>query len=95
MVTHIVLFKLKDGSAVNIGRAVEALRGLEGKVPALRGLEVGPDVMRSERSYHIALVAKFSSIEDVSAYQAHPEHVPVARYMQEACTAIAAVDYES
>lgn len=94
MITHIVLFKLKDRSVANIARAGDVLRALRGKVPVLRHLEVGTDVVRSERSYDVALVAKFDSLEDLQAYQFHPAHLEVVKYMNSVRESSVAVDYE-
>jgi Stress responsive A/B Barrel Domain len=96
MITHIVLFKLKDKSAVNISRAQEKLLSMSGKVEMLRHLEVGLDVMHSARSYDIALFTKFDSLDDLQAYQVHPYHGgDVAPFMREASEAVAVIDYES
>lgn len=64
MITHIVFFKLIDRSAQNSSKAAQVLRSLEGKVPVLKYLEVGIDLLRTNRSYDIALVARFESLED-------------------------------
>ncbi len=96
MVTHIVLFKLKDNSVESIRRAQEKLLSMNGKVELLRHLEVGLDVVHSARSYDIALFTKFDSLDDLQAYQVHPYHGgDVAPYMREASEAVAVVDYES
>lgn len=92
--THVVLFKLKDGSPQAVAAAVEKLRSLAGKVPALRSLEVGQDVVRSPRSYDVALIARFDSLAEMQAYQVHPYHQEVLTYMQAAAAAIIAVDFE-
>ena len=74
MVTHIVLFKLKDKSAESIRQAQEKLLSMNGNVEMLRHLEVGLDVVHSARSYDIALFTKFDSLDDLQAYQVHPYH---------------------
>lgn len=94
MVVHVVLFKLKDRSPGSIARAAEMLRSLAGKVPVIRGIEVGSDVLRSDRSYDIALVVRFESLRDLEAYQSHPEHVKVAEYIASVRETVAVVDYE-
>jgi hypothetical protein len=94
MITHIVFFKLKDRSPRSVEKARDVLLGMKGRIPQLRHLEVGIDVLHSERSYDIALVMKFDTLEDLQAYQAHPVHVEVARYMTSARESAAAVDYE-
>ena len=95
MITHIVFFKLKDASPENIEKTRNVLQGLEGNVPKLRSLEVGVDVIHSERSYDIALVARFDSLEDLNAYQTHPVHVKVGEYINSVKESAVAVDYES
>ena len=62
MVTHIVFFKLKDRSAVAISQAKDKLLSMEGKIDVLRHLEVGVDIIRSERSYDLALLTKFDCL---------------------------------
>ena len=95
MVTHIILFKLKDKSAGSINAAKDKLLSMKGKIDLLRHLEVGPDVIHSARSYDIALYTKFDSLDDLQAYQVHPYHGgDVAPYMREASEAVAVVDYE-
>lgn len=70
------------------------LRGLEGKVEQLRGLEVGIDVVRSQRSYYIALIATFDSLEDLEGYQVHPEHKKLIEHMTQVRESQVAVDFE-
>ena len=95
MLTHIVLFKLKDPTPENIEKARGLMAGMAGKIPDLRHLELGVDVIRSKRSYDLALVAKFDSLEGFRAYQAHPAHQKVVRGVLAASDSIIAVDYES
>lgn len=95
MITHIVLFKLKDRSARSFEKARDVLLGMRGKVPQLRYLEVGTDILHSGRSFDIALITRFDSLEDLQAYQEHPVHLKVAEYMTAAREAAVSVDYES
>jgi len=95
MITHIVLFKLKDRSPENIARTVAVLRNMEGKIDELRHIEVGVDVIHSERSYDIGLVTKFDSMDDLQAYQVHPVHKVVIEHMTSVREASVSVDYES
>jgi hypothetical protein len=96
MITHIVFFKFLDQSPENITRAKDKLLGMAGKIPQLRHLEVGVDIVRSERSYDLALVTKFASPADLQAYQVHPYHVgKVVPYVRSAASSIVVVDYES
>ena len=91
MFTHIVFFKLKDINQVNEARDI--LLGMEGKIPQLKGLEVGVDVLHTERSYDLALVTRFDSLEDMDAYQVHEYHVnEVLKYLKPMLESSKAVD---
>jgi len=95
MIAHIVLFKLKENTPEGIEKAKQLLLSMDGKVEMLRHLEVGVDVIRSERSADIALYTKFDSLEDLQAYQVHPYHAnEVAAYMRTVCSSVTAADYE-
>jgi hypothetical protein len=95
MIVHIVLFKLKEATAENIEAARQRLLSMDGKVELLRHLEVGADLIRSERSADIALYTKFDSLEDLQAYQVHPYHAnEVAAYMRGVCSSVVSADYE-
>jgi hypothetical protein len=96
MITHVVLFKLEVPSGENLAATHAILLSMAGEIPLLRQLEAGIDVIRSERSYDIALVTKFDSLDDLQAYQIHPYHAGVVvPHMKSVCSSIVAVDYES
>ena len=96
MITHIVLFKLKERTPEGIEQAKEKLLSMEGKVEMLRHLEVGIDLIHSERSADIALFTKFDSLADLQAYQVHPYHAnEVAAYMKSVSSAVMTADYEA
>ncbi|CAM3991064.1 Dabb family protein [Cohnella lubricantis] len=94
MIKHIVLFKLKDRSAESVAQAAAMLKNLEGKVESLLSIEVGTDVLHSERSFDIALTTTFRDLDGLEAYQVHPEHKKVIAYMNEARETSISVDYE-
>ena len=94
MIKHIVFFKLKDSSPESINRTADVLRNMEGKIPQLKFIEVGIDVIRSERSYDISLITEVESLEDLQAYQVHPVHQLVIQHMNEFKESSIAVDYE-
>ncbi|MFD0868431.1 Stress responsive A/B Barrel Domain [Chlamydia abortus] len=95
MITHIVFFKLKERSEAVVSETVNVLRNMEGKIPQLRYIEVGVDVLHTERSYDIALITKFDTLDDLQAYQVHPVHQEVIRHMNNVRESSVAVDYES
>ncbi len=95
MITHVVLFKLLHCTPEKAAEAREVLAGMAGKILQLRQLEVGVNLVHSEWSYDLALVARFDSLEDLQAYQVHPKHVEVVNYMRGIRQAAIAVDYET
>jgi len=95
MITHIVLFKLLNCTPERAAEARGVLAGMAGKIPGLRHLEVGVDLVHSERSYDLALLARFDSLEDLQAYQVHPVHVDVLNYLQGVRQSAMVVDYET
>lgn len=96
MITHIVLFKLKDRSPEAVKRTYDVLANIEGKIPVLRHLEVGMDVLHLERSYDIALITKFDSFEDLKMYDTHPVHEEVKAHMKQVLDGTSiCVDFQS
>ena len=95
MITHIVFFKLTEPTPANMAAVRNRLLSMQGKVDLLRHLEAGTDLIRSERSYDVALVTRFDSMADLQAYQVHPYHAgEVLPFMRANCSSIVAVDYE-
>jgi hypothetical protein len=95
MLTHIVFFKLKERTPEVVQKTKEVLLNMEGKIEQLLQIEVGADIVHSERSYDIALVTKFNSMADLDAYQVHPLHKEVIAYIKTVVEASVSVDYES
>ncbi|MGD0216921.1 MAG: Dabb family protein [Desulfobaccales bacterium] len=95
MITHIVLFKLVRSDEKSIEAARAALAGLRGQIPQLRHLEVGGNIVPTERSYDLGLVARFDSLADLQSYQDHPLHVEVVKFLQGNRQSTVSVDYET
>ncbi len=95
MITHIVLFKLNDPRPDILAATRDLLLSMDGKVPQLRHLEVGIDLIRSPRSYDIALVTRFDSLDELNAYQVDPYHVgTIIPHMRSVSSSTVAADYE-
>jgi hypothetical protein len=100
MLTHIVFWKLKDeadghSKAEIASRLKHDLEALRGAVPGVRAIEVGIDVNRSEAAYDVALYSVFSDAAALEAYQRHPKHQEIVKFLAGVRTARAVVDYES
>ncbi|MFQ5428094.1 MAG: Dabb family protein [Thermodesulfobacteriota bacterium] len=94
MIIHIVLFKFKERTEAHINESLENLRGLMGKVPSLKALTVGEDVVQGERSYDVGIIAGFEDLAGLESYRSHPEHVIVANRLKEISESIVALDFE-
>ena len=75
MFTHIVLFKAKEATKENLEFLEKTLSSMNGNIKELKQLEVGIDVIRSDRSYDIAIITRFDSKEDYLAYDVNEFHV--------------------
>jgi hypothetical protein len=95
MIAHIVLFKLSSPTDENCRAVRDMLLSMHGHIDLLRHIEVGLDVIHSERSYDVALYTRFDSLADLQAYQIHPYHAgTVIPFMKANCSSIVAADYE-
>lgn len=99
MIRHVVmwmLFESADGHdrAANAVRAKERLLALKGKIPVIRTLEVGVDVLRSERSYDLCLIATFDTLADLTFYNDHPAHREIVEFMKKVREKAISVDFE-
>jgi hypothetical protein len=95
MLTHIVLFKLKDRSPANVAATRDRIAVLAGQIPELLSIEVGINVVDSPRAYDIALVETFESVEEMHAYQQHPAHLALLAEVMPRFEDFFTVDYES
>lgn len=98
MINHVVLFKLKDYSEtekpVLIAEMKSLLDGLKGKIDELKYIEVGVNYELNTKSYDVALLSHFNSIEDLDKYRVHPEHKKVLARFSELRLERAAVDFK-
>jgi hypothetical protein len=85
---------MKERSASVIEKTRDVLMNMKGKIPQLRHIEVGIDLLHSERSYDLALVTKFDAMADLETYQTHPVHQEVVKYMATVRESSVVVDYE-
>ncbi len=97
MVNHVVLFKLKEYPAEEkkavIAELKSMLLALKGKIKELKHIEVGENYELDSKSYDMALLSHFDSVEDLDVYRVHPEHLKVVARIGETTVARAAVDY--
>lgn len=99
MIKHIVLWKLDESYNSAEKEAIKnALRkklfDLQDDISELLHIEVylnSPEALA--KNYDIMLDTVFNSVEDMEAYQAHPSHQNVVKYVQSLKLQRAAIDY--
>jgi len=94
MFTHVVLFRLKDRRPESVAASRAVLESLAGGIETLRRLEVGTDVVHSERSCDLALITRFDDMAGFEVYRQHPVHLSVLTHMREAAESSVTVDFE-
>lgn len=98
MINHVVLFKLNDypenEKPLIIAEMKSLLEGLKGKINELKYIEVGVNYELNTKSFDLALISHFNSLEDLDKYRVHPEHKKVLARFSELRLERAAVDFE-
>ena len=94
MVTHLVLFRLKEKNQQRSKQLVDAFAVLPEKIEEIRHLAVGEDFKGTPKSFDVALSVEFENREALRAFSVHPEYVPVLDLIHEICSEHAVVDME-
>ena len=93
MIKHVVCFKLKEGESP--AKAKEVLLSMKGNVPMIRGIEVGTDLLHSERSYDVYLSVILDDMQALAEYQKDPYHCSVVKtHMHKVRESSVAIDFE-
>ncbi len=95
MLTHVVFFKLYERTPENAQKLCDVLLSMAGKIPQIKHMEAGVNVVPSERAYDVVLFQRFESLHDMQEYQAHPNHQEVLKYILAEAASRVSVDYES
>ncbi len=95
MITHVVTFKFRDGSRAHLDHCTALIESMRDRVPSLRSLTVGRNVVDVPNAHHLVLIATFDDVVGLEEYQEHPVHTEVVAYLRQHREASASVDYES
>ena len=96
MLTHIVIWKYRADIEQEVrGEHVRMLRSLAKRIPDIKSLQVGFDVLGLPRSYDTGLVAIFQNRARLEAYTVHPEHIKAAEFGRSISEHVASVDFET
>jgi hypothetical protein len=96
MITHVVLMKFKpENKAQHMDQAREQLLAMLGHVDSLRAIEVGANLLPSDRALDLALITRFDDLAGLAAYTTHPVHVAVKSFLQTVLEISYVVDYDA
>lgn len=100
MIRHIVLFSFKPeaegrSKAENVAQTKAMLEALPSKIGLIRSSLVQTNAPgASGDNFDLLLISDFDSLEDLQAYQVHPDHVAVGEFMRPLRTGRASIDIE-
>ncbi|MFJ6651845.1 Dabb family protein [Microbacterium sp. NPDC091313] len=95
MIRHIAVFRFVDTFSADQREAwMRMLRALPDRIPELRRLSVGVDVLSAASSHEIGLVADFADLDALAAYTRHPAHQEVLAISAGVKVSLATVDFE-
>ncbi|APW46322.1 Dabb family protein [Rhodoferax antarcticus] len=98
MLTHIVMWKLKDHAegadkATNLARAKALLESCAGLTAGIHRFEVATAQLGHECTYDLVLNSVFEDAEALNAYQSHPEHAAIKPFLGAIRTERQCMDY--
>lgn len=99
MVTHIVMWRMKDGTAEEKRQSAQEakrfLEGLNGKVPGLLHIEAGLNYSTDATAWDLVLYSTFTDRDALASYQTHPAHLEVVGQVKHRFAERRMVDYDN
>ena len=94
MIKHVVCFKLKEPTAETLEKAQELLLSMKCRVPEVKDIRLGLDILHSERSYDIILEVIVEDLDALNSYQNNEYHCSAVKtYMHAVRESSVAIDY--
>ncbi|MCD8357392.1 MAG: Dabb family protein [Clostridia bacterium] len=93
MITHIVMWKFRDGTQAQAKQFLDGLQALDGVIPQIRYMETRLSCNEAN-TFNALLIVKFDSMEDLEAYKHDPRHLAAGKLHKELREDRAAMDYE-
>ncbi|MBF8302929.1 MAG: stress responsive barrel protein [Candidatus Dadabacteria bacterium] len=99
MIKHIVMWRLKEfangvNKEENARKLKSHLESLKSKIKEIKRIEVGINIKSSDTASDVVLYSEFDSMDDLEAYQRHPEHMKVVDFVNEIRLERRVVDYK-
>jgi len=99
MIKHIAMFKFgafdsKEQKEEFFQRVINAFDKLEDKIPEIKALQIGFDVLQSDASFDFAVNVDVQSLDTLKTYANHPEHLKAVVILKEKIIERRVIDYE-
>lgn len=99
MIKHIVMWKLYDQAEghtaeENFAIARDGLIALTKTIPVIREIDIFRNAKPDEKNMDMVLVSSFDSLEELSYYAGHPDHLKIGAFIGKIAFQRAAIDYQ-
>ena len=91
MFNHMVLFRFGDDDTADA--VVRRVRELAATIDEVADLVIGRDELGSPRSFDVGMLMRFSHAGAFARYNAHPDHVDAAAWIDGVAAEAVAVDW--
>lgn len=100
MIRHIVFWKFHEQAEhrskhENLIMAKQLLMDMQGKIPGLITIDCGININQTDASWDLALYTEFDNQPSLDAYQEHPDHMKVKKFMAGVRDQRAVVDWKA
>ena len=94
MLRHYVFLRFHDGTSEgHVAAFCERMLALRGTIREIQHLEIGRDEVHDARSWDLALIMEFASVDALRIYQRHPQHVALMAFNEPFVADVATVDF--
>jgi Stress responsive A/B Barrel Domain len=94
MLQHYVFLRYRaDTTSTHVETFCERMLALRSSITEIRHLEIGRDELHDARSWDLVLIMRFQTVEDLRAYQKHPDHLVVAAFNDPFVVDVGSVDF--
>jgi len=95
MIRHVAVFLfVPTFTAEQRADWIALVAALPTRIPEIRAMSIGEDVVHGAASHEIAIVADFDSLADLETYSTHPAHAEVLAVSSPVKASLAVVDFE-
>ncbi|RUT73202.1 Dabb family protein [Ancylomarina longa] len=99
MIRHIAMFKFKAFESEKeknnfFNRLKEAFDGLGNKIPEIKTIQIGFDILHTEASYDFVVNVEVENLEALPKYANHPDHIKAVAVIKEMAVDRKVIDYE-